>query len=399
LPVQRNDLDLTRPSTSRALLTITAIALSALLSIHSVALADASPAPAASPTATPAPAVTLHAVLSATEAYTSGVNAIGSFDTSTGADRTSRFNVSNAFVLLNKTSGDLQFALQAGAYSIPTLGVAGNKTIQTNANTDLFGPVPLADVTYLPGGNFSVTAGVLASLTGAESTFTYLNWNIQRGAVWNVENAVSRGIRGNWTSGKAVITLGVNDGYYSGNYGASEAALTYTPDPSQSLLFVWLDPNSRTPGNPTTSIANKELFNLVYTRTSGKLQLAPYILWARSPEASGLGFTSSESAFGAAILANVKWTGIFSTALRLETLHNGSSAGDTSANADLIGYGPGSGINTITFTPAWAVGPGTSLRVDFSQARVTGAAPGLAFNADGNAHTQSRVVLELTTQM
>ena len=58
------------------------------------------------------------------------------------------------------------------------------------------------------------------------------------------------------TAESTADTLGANDGYFSGSYGAPEASLTYTPDPSQSLLFVWLDPNSRTPGNPTTSIAS-----------------------------------------------------------------------------------------------------------------------------------------------
>jgi hypothetical protein len=386
---------------AKPLLAIAAAIVAVLLSC-TVAQADdaASPSPSPSPSATPAtPPVTLHAVFSATEAYTSGVNALGSFDTPTGADQTSRFNVSNAFAILTKSTGTLQFALQAGAYSIPTIGVAGNKTIQTNANTDLFGPVPLAYAAYVPNGNFSLDVGVLATLTGAESTFTYLNWNVQRGAVWNVENAVSRGVRAAFTSGKAVVDLGVDDGFYSGKYGAADVGVTYAPDPSDSLLFVWLDPNSRTPGNPTTSVANKELLNFVFTRTSGKLQLAPYVLWAHSPAAPSLGYKNAESAFGGAILANLAWTGKFSTAVRWETLHDGSAAGDTSLNADLIGYGPGCGINTWTFTPAWNLGHGTSVRMDFSSAHVTGFTPGLAFNKDGKSANQSRVVLELTTQI
>src|SRR5207302_5186983 len=152
---------------------------STLLSLNAAFGDEAAPSPSPSPSTTPAPAVSLHAVMSATEAYTSGVNAIGSFDTPTGADLTSRFNVSNAFAIITKTSGTLQFALQAGAYSIPTIGIAGNKTIQTNANTDLFGPVPLAYVAYVPSTNVNVSAGILATLIGAESTFTYLNWNVQ----------------------------------------------------------------------------------------------------------------------------------------------------------------------------------------------------------------------------
>jgi len=362
--------------------------------------ADTSPSPSPSPasTATPAP-VALHAVFSATESYTSGVNATGSFDTATGADVSSRFNVSNAFAILTKTSGTLQCALQAGAYSIPTIGVAGNKTVQSGANTDLYGPVSLAYLKYVPSGNFNVSAGVLATLVGAESTFTYKDWNIQRGAVWNVENAVSRGVRAAWTTGKAVVTLGADDGYYSSKYGAAEASLTYAPDANDSILGVWLDPNARTPGNPTTSIANKELFNLVYTRTSGKLQLAPYVLWAHSPASSSLGYTNAEGAFGAAILADLTWSHNFSTALRWETLHDGSSPTDTSPNADLIGYGPGCGISSWTLTPQWKLGGGAYFRFDVSSAHVTGPKPGLAFGTDGDSSNQSRVVLELGTQI
>lgn len=370
-------------------------ALLILAATHDAARADtATP----SPSPTPSP-IAIHAVFSATEAYTNGVNAVGSLDTPTGADRTSRFNISNAFAIVTKTSGTLQFALQAGAYSFPTLGVAGNKTIQSGANTDLFGPVPLAYLEYVPSSSFNLSAGVLASLTGAESSFTYQNWNIQRGATWNVENVVERGIRANWTQGKTTLVLGANDGYYSGKYGAAEAAITYALDPSDSLLAVWLDPNPRTPGNPTTSIANKELLNFVFTSTHGALQLAPYILYARSPASTALGYAESESAFGAAVLANESWSDKFSTALRWESLHDGSSQTATSINADLIGYGPGSGITTWTLTPDWKLGGGAFFRIDLSQAHVTGAAPGLAFDPSGNASNQSRVVLELGTQI
>jgi hypothetical protein len=371
----------------------------ALFTARSLADPTPAPTPAPTPTASPSPPVVLHAVLSATETYTGGVNATGSFDAATGVDRSSRFNVSNAFVLLNRSSGTLQFGLQAGAYSIPTIGIAGNNTIGRNANTDLFGPVPLAYAEYAPSGNFNVSAGILATLVGAESTFTYENWNIQRGAVWNVENAVSRGFRAAFTQGKAAFTLGANDGFYSGKFGAEEASLTYAPDPSDSFLFVWLDPNPRTPGNPTSSIANKQLLNLVFTRTRGSFALSPYILAATSPSSPALGYTASESAFGAAILANETWGPKFSTALRWETLHNSSAQGDTSPNADLIGYGPGSGISSWTLTPDWQLGHGAFLRVDLSTAHVTSFTPGLAFNPDGRSANQSRVVVELGTQL
>jgi hypothetical protein len=339
--------------------------------------------------------VQLHGVFSATEIYTSGVNATGSFDTPTGADVASRFNVSNAFVILTKTQGTLQYALQAGAYSIPVVGFAGNKTIASNANTGLYGPVPLAYLEYVPSSTFNVSAGVLATLTGAESTFTYEDWNIQRGAVWNVENAVSRGVRANFTTGKLTATAGANDGFYSGSWVAAEGALNYVPDSNESLLFVTLLPNSKTPPNPTASVANKELFDLVYTRTLGKLQIAPYLLWANSPSAQSLGYTSSESAFGAALLAQMNFSSKWSTALRYETLHNSSMPGATSLNADLVGYGPGSGVNTLTLTPEWKDGP-VFARVDFSDVWPGYYTPGLTFGTSAN---QFRTAVEVGVQL
>jgi hypothetical protein len=360
--------------------------------------ASAAPSPSPSPVASPSPPVVLHAVLSESLALTSGVNATGSFDSGNGHDRTTRANVSNAFVLLSRTQGTFQYALQGGAYSIPVVGFAGNKTIQSGANTDLYGPLPLAYVEYVPAGNFNVSAGVLATLTGAESTYTYLNWNIQRGAVWNVENAVSRGFRASFTSGKLTTTLGANDGFYSGRFGAAEGSLTFAPDASDSLLFVALIPNSRTPGNPTASVANKELLNVVYTRTRGNLQLAPYILYARSPAASGLGYAGPESAFGAALLANWTLSNHFTTAFRYETLHNSSTINDTSANADLVGYGPGSGVNTYTITPGWSNGHAFA-RMDLSSVRVTSPAPGLAFGDHGTQRNQFRTMFEVGVQM
>ena len=376
--------------------TITAVPVLSLLLFAAKVSADPSPAP--SPLPSPTPAVALHAVLSTTLISTSGINATGSFDSATGNDRATRSNVSNAFAIISKSTGTWQYALQGGAYSIPVVGFAGNKTIQSGANTDLYGPLPLAYLEYAPRSSFNVSAGVLATLIGAESTFTYQNWNIQRGAVWNVENAVSRGVRAMWTAGKLSTTFGANDGFYSGRYGAAEASLTFAPDPNDSLVFVWLDPNSRTPPNSTASVANKELLNVVFTRSLHDLQISPYILEVHSPSASALGYTTAENAFGAAILAELTLHGGYSAALRWETLHNSSATMATSANADLVGFGPGSGIVTWTLTPTWRAGI-TFARLEFSHAHVTGSAPGLAFGSDGNARDQDRVAAEIGIQI
>ena len=44
-------------------------------------------------------------------------------------------------------------------------------------------------------GGFSAEVGALPTLIGAEYTFSFENMNIERGLLWNQENAVNKGIQ------------------------------------------------------------------------------------------------------------------------------------------------------------------------------------------------------------
>ena len=68
--------------------------------------------------------------------------------------------------------------------------------------TDLYGPVPLALPNCRPEKTRHFQIGALPTLIGAEYTFTFENMNIERGLLWNQENAVNRGIQVNQTMGK-----------------------------------------------------------------------------------------------------------------------------------------------------------------------------------------------------
>jgi len=168
-------------------------------------------------------------------------------------------DVSNAFVIVNKTSGTFRYGFAAGAYNIPVVGFALNKTTQTGANTSLYGAVPSIYLEYAPTGRFNLQAGKLATFIGQESTYTYENPNIQRGIIWNMETAVSRGLRANFSGSKFNGALEVNDGFYSGNRLGVEGQITNTPSASTALEFVFVIPNASAPGNTTASIANKRL--------------------------------------------------------------------------------------------------------------------------------------------
>ena len=67
---------------------------------------------------------------------------------------------------------------------------------------------------------------------GAESTFTYQNFNIERGIVWNQENAINRGIQVNQTVGRYLSgAISWNDGYYSNRYSWLSGSVTLSKGP------------------------------------------------------------------------------------------------------------------------------------------------------------------------
>jgi hypothetical protein len=363
------------------------------------------PLPEATASASPAPSstsltlgpLTIDGVLSAFSLFTSGVNATGALDTPTGADVSTRTDISNAFLIVNKSSGTFRYGFAAGAYNIPVVGFAINKTIQNGANTSLYGALPSAYVQYAPTSSFSLEAGELATVIGQESTYTYLNMNVQRGIIWNMETAVSRGVRGIFTGAKFNGALEINDGYYSGNRGGVEGQISNTPSSSTTVEFAFVVPNASAPANSTASIANKQLFNPMLTYSTGKWQFLPYLLWVKSPKSAALGYMNEEHAFGAVFMSTYTLSPTWSLPFRVEYGKNGSTPSDTSPNANLLGYGPGSSAWTYTSTPTYRRGVFFA-RAEASDVNVTNFTPGTVFGASGTQSNQFRTGLEAGLQ-
>ncbi|MBV8671470.1 MAG: outer membrane beta-barrel protein [Candidatus Eremiobacteraeota bacterium] len=369
--------------------------------------AAATPAPAASASPSPSPMPTstslalgplsVDGVFSAFSLFTSGVNATGALDTPTGIDVNNRTDISNAFLIVNKESGTFRYGFAAGAYNIPVVGFALNKTTQDGANTSLYGALPSVYVEFAPNNSFNLQAGKLATMTGQESTYTYEDINIQRGIIWNMEPAVSRGVRGTLTGSKFNGALEVNDGFYSGNRIGFEGQITNTPSASTTFEIVFMVPNASAPPNATASIANKQLLDPMLTYTTGKWTFSPYLLWVNSPKSAALGYINDEHAFGAVFMSTYALSSMWSLPLRVEYGRNGSSQSDTSANANLLGYGPGSGAWTYTLTPTYRRGIFFA-RAEASDVNVQGFTPGLAFSPSGMQTNQFRSGLEAGVQ-
>ena len=150
-------------------------------------------------------------------------------------DNTTQAALSNGQIFLQKTTSWWQFYIQAGAYDILSLGTPFLTT--QRVVSDLYGPVPVAYLKLVPSKNTSIMIGSLPTLMGAEYTFDFQNMNIERGLLWNQENAINRGIQVNQTFGKFTASLSWNDGYYSNRYSWLSGSLTYVNGP-HSLSFI-----------------------------------------------------------------------------------------------------------------------------------------------------------------
>ena len=360
------------------------------------ATATPSPAPAATPT--PTPPYSLHGTFSLYSLHTNGVNAAGALDEPSGVDLADRTQVSNGLITVTKNTSQLQGGVTIGAYALPVVGQAINPTTQQGANSSLYGYFPSVYLAYVPSAHLSVSAGQLATLLGQEDGFTFQNFTIQRGTVWAAEPTFSRGVRATYAQGKFTGDLEYNDGFYSGNAGrAVEGLAGWAPSGATDLQIAFIAPGKNTPGNPTASIANKNEVDFMLTQSFGKLQLEPYVLFVNSPASGALGYTSGESAVGAAFIANYAFNAMYSIALRCESYTNNSTSKATSPNADLVGYGPGSGAQTWTITPAYRSNLFFA-RAEFSSVRVSQYTPGLAFGNAGTGSTQTRIVIETGAQ-
>jgi hypothetical protein len=272
-----------------------------------------------------------------------------------GTDYKSRGDISNAQVFVQKNDGPIQFYAQFGGYSIPVLEIPYTKASDNTKNS--FGLLPQGWVTFAPAENFTIQVGKLPTLYGAEYTYTFQNTNIQRGLVWNQENAVNRGIQLNYASGPLSMSVAWSDGFYSNRYSWLTGALAYKINDNNTLVLSGGAnvAKATSGGSPTyTPILqnNQEVLNVIYTYSKGPLMLTPYFQYTHIPAMPSLGVTSSASTTGVALLGKYSVTPEFSWAGRAEYISSSNGGGVTSP----LFFGPGSDAWSLTLTPTYQKG-------------------------------------------
>ncbi|HEX3431122.1 MAG TPA: outer membrane beta-barrel protein [Rhizomicrobium sp.] len=263
-------------------------------------------------------------------------------------------DASNGQLFVQKTDGWLQFYVQAGAYSLPSLGT----TYVTAGNiiNDTYSAVPVAYAKIVPNDSFSIEAGKLPTLTGAEYTFTFENMNIERGLLWNQEQAISRGVQANYSSGPFSLALSWTDGFYSDRLNWIEGSGTYAIDSSNSLTVVGGGSLGHTGYSSfATPLAqnNGDIFNLIYAWTTGPWTVSPDAQYANVPADAAIGIAHSASTAGGALLVSYALNDDWKVAGRAEYI---SSSGSPAAGTPNLLYGAGSDAWSFTITPTYQHG-------------------------------------------
>jgi len=307
-------------------------------------------------------------------------------------DQSTHWDLSNGQIFLQKTTGWWQFYLQGGAYNLPDLGVPYIKT--TDTLKQFFGPLPVAYL-KLVKGNLNVEIGELPTLIGAEYTFSFENMNVQRGLLWNQENAINRGIQVSDTFKKLSLTASWNDGFYSNVYNWITGTAAYAFNSSNTLSFV----GGGNVGHTTTSSLatpflqnNGQIYEILYTYSHESWTITPYWQYTRVPANAALGIGETGTTNGGAVLLNYNFKHGISLAVRPEYIVSNGSASDPLA-LNLLGYGAGSKAFAFTLTPTYQKG-GFFLRGDLAVVDATSITPGLGFGTTGLDSKQVRGVVE-----
>lgn len=306
------------------------------------------------------------------------------------SDRSARADLSNGQVFLQKTTGWFQWYLQAGVYNTPALGTPFfTSTFTTN---ELYGPVPVG-YAKLVKKNFNFEIGQLPTLIGDEYTFTFENMNIERGLLWNQENAISRGIQLSDSYKKLSASIAWTDGFYSNRYTWLSGSVSVAFNAANTLAFIGGGNLGQTKFETfsTPLLNNSQIYNIIYTYSKGNLMFSPYFQYSNVPTNAKIGVAKGTSTSGGAVLVNYNFKHGVSLAARVEDISSSGSAASGSVN--LI-YGPGSGGWSFTVTPTYQKSA-FFLRGDISVVGATSSTPGFVFGKTGTDTNQARGVVEM----
>ncbi|MDA8379120.1 MAG: outer membrane beta-barrel protein [Planctomycetia bacterium] len=314
--------------------------------------------------------------------------------------------VSNAFVIVQKDTGLLQFYVQAGAYSFPQVGAP---LASSRSSINVWGPLTWAYLTIAPSKNFSFEIGRLPVLYGHTSTFSYQRNSIEGGMLWGIETGLNRGIQLNFTKGPMSLSVSWNDGYYSNRYNWVDGLLTYTINDNNSIDvygggnlgstgtladYEGISSYSHNPYvNASLGLDNSDIYGIYYEYTNGPLSISPEVQVIDTPKNKNFGTTKGSYNLGVSLQANYQFSKTWSLATDLNYATASGIPGDGGIAGNFLGYGNGMHAWAFDITPTYQSG-GYFIREELSLVHVSNYAPGNVFGTQGTNPTQVRAMLE-----
>ena len=314
------------------------------------------------------------------------------------SDRRDRVDFTNIQGWIQKPEGPVQFYIQAGAYSIPGLGLP---IYNTFAQTDLlFTPLPIAFGKFVINDMFSVQGGRMPTLIGSEAPFTFQNINISRGLLFNQENVINHGVQLNYSDGPVSASVAGTDGFFSGEITWLTGAVTYKFDDNntvginggvnlgrqdttlRSLRYQFATPNAQ---------QNSGILSVNYTYSNGPLTITPYFQFTNVERDPGISIFANASTIGGAVLAAYSFTDNFSLGGRLEYISQSGRPTDV-VFTNLL-YGPGSSAFSATITPTFTLDR-YFVRGEFAYVELFDSTPGFRFGRANTRTSQERFLIE-----
>ena len=267
-------------------------------------------------------------------------------DNPVAGDDQSLADLSNAQLFVQKVDGLFQFYIQAGGYSLPSLGTPYLRMNDTT--NDFFGVIPVGFVKLAPNDKFSIIAGKLPTLIGSENTFTFQNFDIERGLLWNQTNAVNRGAQMNFTQGPVTGSLSLSDGFYSGRLNWLSGLVNFVINPHSNLTAIAagnFQHDSQSSLATPLAQNNSQIYDLIYSYTLDQWTISPTLQYTHVPEDANIGLVNSASTYGGALATKYSFDSHWSLAGRVEYI-------DTTGGTN-VAYGPGSNAWSLTLTPTY----------------------------------------------
>jgi hypothetical protein len=305
-----------------------------------------------------------------------------------------RIDVINAEAIIQKADGVIQYYLQVGGYGIPALGTPYVNL--SKAVNQLYGPLPVGYLKIAPTDSFSIEAGNLPTLFGAEYTFTFENMNIERGLLWNQENAINRGLQLNYTYGPLAASVSWNNGFYSHSYTWVDGLLAWTINPANTLSLVGGgNAGFAKSSNFATPLLNNngQIYNVIYEYNNSPWIIEPYFQETNIPFNPDISVRKSTQTIGGAILASYAVTDKIFLVGRAEYIGTTGNENSPPGSAANLLYGIGSDAWSLTLTPTFRWKQ-FFFRGEVSYVQANSYAPGAVFGKEGMNNSQVRGLIE-----